>query len=66
MELPVWQRLVARQKPHPDRGVQVPQVVAVLHASEGGGAGVPEQSDGSHDQSEYAQARLTGPFCVPT
>lgn len=50
-ELPDWQRLVERQKPQPERGVQVPQVVAAAQASAGGGAGVPEQSDGSHDQS---------------
>jgi hypothetical protein len=64
--LPVWQRLVERQKPHPERGVHVPQVVLLPHASEGGAGGVVLlQCAGSHTQSLNAHARFTGPYPVP-
>lgn len=63
--LPEAQRLVLRQKPQPERGVHVAQVVLLAQASVGGGGGAPVQWVGNHDQSAVGQARLTGPALVP-
>jgi hypothetical protein len=50
--LPDWQRPVLRQKPQPERGVQVSHVVLVEQPSAGGGGGVVrEQSVGFQAQS---------------
>ncbi len=51
-ELPVWHLEVERQKPQPERGVQVSQVALDAHASTGGAGAPLEQSCGFQAQSE--------------